>query len=63
MIKQSPFYLRRVSRAKALLARILASSDRAEATRLAGEAAAWYRSAGGYDAIAGELAAIVRNGS
>jgi hypothetical protein len=60
VIKQSPFYLRRVSRAKALLARLLASSDRAEASKLAGEAAAWYRSAGGYDAIAGELDTIAR---
>jgi hypothetical protein len=60
VIKQAPFYLRRTARAEALLARLLAPSDRAEASRLAADAAAWYRAAGGYDAIAGELEAIAR---
>jgi tetratricopeptide (TPR) repeat protein len=59
VIKQAPFYLRRLARTKALLSRLLASSDRAEASKLAAEAAAWYRTAGGYDAIAGELEAMV----
>jgi len=60
VIKQAPYYLRRVARAKGLLARLVASSDPAEASQLAGDAAAWYRTAGGYDAIAGELEAIAR---
>jgi hypothetical protein len=62
VIRQSPPYLRRVARAKALLARLIAASNHVEARKLAGEAAAWYRTAGGYDAIAGELEAIARNG-
>jgi len=60
VIQQAPFFLRRVSRAKALLSRLVASSDRGLAGTLAGEAAAWYRAAGGYEAIAGELEAIAR---
>jgi hypothetical protein len=60
VIQQAPFYLRRTSRAKALLARLVAPSDRTAASRLAGDAAAWYRAAGGYDAIAGELEALVQ---
>ena len=60
VIKQAPYYLRRVARAKGLLARLVASSDPAEASQLAGDAAAWYRTAGGYDALAGELEAIAR---
>jgi eukaryotic-like serine/threonine-protein kinase len=58
VIKQAPYYLRRTARARALLARLLAASNPAEAKQLAGDAAAWYRAAGGYDAITGELAAI-----
>lgn len=61
MIKQAPYYLRRVARARALLARLVAPSAPAEATQLAGAAAAWYRAAGGYDGIAGELEAIARS--
>jgi serine/threonine protein kinase len=60
VIQQAPFYLRRTSRAKALLARLVAPSDRTAASRLAGDAAAWYRAAGGYGAIAGELEALVQ---
>jgi hypothetical protein len=59
-IKQAPYYLRRTARARALLARLVVTSNPAEAGKLAGEAAAWYRAAGGYDAIAGELEAIAR---
>jgi hypothetical protein len=62
VIKQAPYYLRRVARARALLARLVAPADPAEATKLAGDAAAWYRAAGGYDAIAGDLEAIARSG-
>jgi eukaryotic-like serine/threonine-protein kinase len=58
VIKQAPFYLRRLSRTKALLARLVAPANRSEAVALAGEAAAWYRSAGGYEAIAAELERI-----
>ncbi len=61
VIKQAPYYLRRVARAKGLLARLVAPSDPAEASQLAGDAAAWYRVVGGYDAIAGELEAIARS--
>jgi eukaryotic-like serine/threonine-protein kinase len=60
VIKQAPFYLRRVSRARALLARLLAPTDRSEAVALAREAAGWYRSAGGYDAIAAALEQLAR---
>jgi eukaryotic-like serine/threonine-protein kinase len=64
MIRDTPSYLRRVARAKALLARLLAASarteDRAEARRLAGDAATWYRAAGGYDAIAAALEQLAR---
>jgi hypothetical protein len=59
-INRAPYYLRRVSRARALLARLVASAEPAEASKLAGEAAAWYRAAGGYDAVAAELEAIAR---
>jgi hypothetical protein len=55
MIAQQPYYQRRVARARALLARLVAPSDPAEAARLAGAAAAWYRAAGGYGAIAGQM--------
>jgi eukaryotic-like serine/threonine-protein kinase len=61
VIQQAPFFLRRTSRAKALLARLVAPADRAEASRLAEAAATWYRAAGGYDAIAGELEALARS--
>jgi eukaryotic-like serine/threonine-protein kinase len=57
-VKQAPYYLRRVSRGKALLARLLGASDRGAARRLATEAATWYRTAGGYDGVAAELEAI-----
>jgi eukaryotic-like serine/threonine-protein kinase len=60
VIKQAPFYLRRVSRAKALLARLVAPANRSEAIALAGEAAGWYRTAGGYDAIVAELDKLAR---
>jgi len=62
VIKQAPYYLRRTARARALLARLVAASNPAEAKQLAGDAAAWYRAAGGYDAIAGELDAIAQTG-
>jgi tetratricopeptide (TPR) repeat protein len=58
VIKEAPYYLRRTARARALLARLLAPSAPAEAGALAREAAAWYRTAGGYDAAIGELDAI-----
>jgi len=60
VIKQAPYYLRRVARAKGLLAKLRAPSDRGEASRLAAQAAAWYRGAGGYDAVVAELDAITR---
>jgi hypothetical protein len=49
---------RRIERAHAMLARHLAPSDRAAALPLAEAALAWYRRAGGYDAIVAELATI-----
>jgi hypothetical protein len=58
MIQQQPYYQRRVARTRALLARLVAPSDPAEAARLAGAAAAWYRAAGGYAAIAAEMAQL-----
>jgi len=58
MIKQAPYHQRRVARTQALLARLVAPSDPAEARALAGAAATWYRAAGGYDAIAAEMAAL-----
>jgi hypothetical protein len=60
VIEQAPYYLRRVAHARALLARLVAPSEPSEAATLAGQAAAWYRTAGGYDAIARELEAIAR---
>ena len=64
MIRDAPSYLRRVSRAKALRARLLVSSprpaERAEARRLAGEAAIWYRVTGGYEAVAAALEQLAR---
>jgi hypothetical protein len=58
MIKQAPYHQRRVARTRALLARLVAPSDPAEARALAGAAATWYRAAGGYDAIAAEMTAL-----
>ncbi|HEX7837932.1 MAG TPA: hypothetical protein VF469_10745, partial [Kofleriaceae bacterium] len=55
MIAQQTYFQRRVARARALLARLVAPSDPAEAARLAGAAAAWYRAAGGSDAIAAQM--------
>jgi hypothetical protein len=60
VIKQAPYHQRRVARGKGLLAHLLAASDRAAAAKLAGEALAWYRATGGYEASAGELEAITR---
>jgi len=62
-IQRAPYFLRRTSRARALLARLIRGSRPAEARALAGDAAAWYRTAGGYDAIAGEMEAIARSGT
>jgi hypothetical protein len=56
--QHAPYYLRRTSRTRALLARLLAPSSSAESRALAAEAAAWYRAAGGYDGVTAELAAI-----
>ena len=60
MIQQTPYYLRRVARTKALLARLLAASAPGEAAAWATAAVAWYREAGGYDALAAALDAIAR---
>ncbi len=55
VIKQAPYYQRRVARTRALLAHLVTAP---EARTLAAAAAAWYREAGGYDARAAELEAI-----
>jgi hypothetical protein len=59
-IKQAPFTQRRVVRAHARLARLLAASDPAAASAQASAALAWYRTAGGNDVGQGELEALTR---
>jgi hypothetical protein len=51
-------YQRRLARVRATLARVLANTDAAAAKQLANIALAWYRKAGGYDAVVKELEAI-----
>jgi hypothetical protein len=58
VIKEAPYFLRRVARAKALLARLLQATDRAESARLAGEARSWYQAVGGYESSVRELDAL-----
>ncbi|HEY0479021.1 MAG TPA: serine/threonine-protein kinase [Kofleriaceae bacterium] len=53
-----PMYDRPLARVRASLARRWAQVRPAEARRLAGEALAWYRAAGGYDTAVAELAPI-----
>jgi eukaryotic-like serine/threonine-protein kinase len=53
-----PKFGRRLARVRAALARRWAKTRPEEARRLAGAAADWYRSAGGYDAAASELSAF-----
>jgi tetratricopeptide (TPR) repeat protein len=48
MLAQAPYHQRRVARARALIAQLLATSDRTAARQAAAAAAAWYRGAGGY---------------
>jgi eukaryotic-like serine/threonine-protein kinase len=50
-----PYMQRRLARSRAMLARLVSASDRALAKRLATEAAAWYRAAGGYEAVLAEM--------
>ena len=52
------YYERRLNRARAMLAKLLATAEPSAAERLADEALRWYRQANGYDAIVAELAAI-----
>ena len=49
---------RRLARTRAMLARLLAASDPETAKSLAQEALAWYRQAGGYEAVIVDLEAI-----
>jgi eukaryotic-like serine/threonine-protein kinase len=55
---QQPIYERRLTRARAALARHWRQTRPAEARELATVALAWYRAAGGYEAVVSELAAL-----
>jgi|GEM_PF-1097930 len=65
LIRDTPAFERRFARTQAMLARLLAPdpASRPEAMRRAGEAAAWYRATGGYDAALAALDALTGAGS
>jgi eukaryotic-like serine/threonine-protein kinase len=54
------FHRRRHARVEALLARTVAATDPAAAARYAASAAAWYRTAGGYEAVLAEMDALIK---
>ena len=57
-IRRAPYYQRRLARARAMLAHLLAPTDRAAAAALATDALTWYRAVGGYEAVVTALAPL-----
>jgi hypothetical protein len=56
--KSASYYKRRLARARAMLAHLIAKSNPETAKSLANEALAWYRQAGGYDDVVAGLEAL-----
>ena len=62
-LAQTAHFERRRARTRALLARMIAATNPARAHELATLAAQWYRTAGGYDAIATEMETLAATSS